>query len=215
MEATSRSVERLTEDHTEWEDGKAVERSPLLIELAESATAQSRGSGAGGAGVPINLGVIELQDHIRAKLKLMREALLMEPEKDLIVSTKQVWVKASDERTGGRMDDAAWGRYGAEFPDWVRRITEEVSPPASTEMITECPECGERRAFLRGDTVAAVIVKWYPDELHRAPHAKCRFCGHEWTGWGAMNLDLKLVNVDVLATLGVDLNNFGIKSLLL
>lgn len=216
MEATERAVERLTEDHTEYEGGKAVEHSPLLIELAESASAQDgRGSGAGGAGIPINLGVLALQDHIGGKLKLMRAALFLPKSKDLIEGTKEAWKAAEAGRANGEVDDTAWARFTSEFPDWVSRITEEVSPPTSTEMMAACPECGETRAFVRGDTVTAVVVKWYPEELDRAPIAKCRFCDHQWVGWGAMHLDLAMVDTEVLARLGIDLNNFGIKKLVL
>lgn len=210
MQDTERAVERLTEDHTEFEDGKPVEHSPLLIELAESASAQDgRGSGSGGAGIPINLGVLALQDHIAGKLKQMRAALFLPFSRDLVAGTREAWKTAQDGRSNGSVDDAAWDKFTAEFPDWVRRITEEVSPPTSTEMVTPCPECGERRAFVRGDTVAAVIVKWYPEELDRAPIAKCRFCDHQWVGWGAMHFDLEMVNSDVLSRLGVDVSSFA------
>ncbi|MBC9953252.1 hypothetical protein ICM05_01135 [Leucobacter sp. cx-42] len=209
METTERAVTRLTTTHTEYEGGRAVERAPLLFELSECASAQDgRGSGSGGAGIPINLAVIALQDRISGKLKQMREALNLPPRAGVLESTAEVWACAKVERSGGRIDDHAWERFEAEFPDWVRRITEEVSPPASTEIITPCPECGETRAFLRGDTVTAVVVKWYPDELDRAPVAKCRFCDHQWVGWGAMKFNLGAVNEDVLSTLGIDVNAF-------
>lgn len=215
MEATNRAVVRLTEAHTEFEDGKTVERSPLLAELADSATAQDgRGSGGGGAGIPINLGVIALQDHIARKLKQMQAALYMRPVKDLVEATKTVWAYARTERAGGRIDDTAWEQFEREFPDWVHRITEEVSPPTSTEMIAPCPECGETRAFLRGDTVTAVVVKWYPEELDRAPIGKCRFCDAEWVGWGAMHYNLDVVDRGALAKLGIDVSLFKSKILL-
>lgn len=215
MESTERAVVRLTEAHTEHEGGKAVERGPLLVELAESATAQgARGSGSGGAGIPINLGVIELQAHIGRKLKLMEKALFLRPVKDHVEATKAVWAYAKDERAGGRIDDAAWEQFEREFPDWVHRITEEVSPPASTEMIAPCPECGETRAIYRGDSVTAVVVKWYPEELDRAPIGKCRFCEAEWVGWGAMHYTLDVVDRGALAKLGIDVSVFAPKTLL-
>ena len=215
MESTDRAVVRLTEAHTEHENGKAVERGPLLVELAESATAQgARGSGSGGAGIPINLGVIALQDHIASKLKQMQLALFMRQIKDPIEATKAVWAFVVTERAGGRIDDTAWERFEREFPDWVHRITEEVSPPTSTEMIAPCPNCGETRAFVRGDSVTAVVVKWYPEELDRAPIGKCRFCEAEWVGWGAMHYTLDVVDRGALAKLGIDVSVFAPKNLL-
>lgn len=211
METTaSRAVERLTQAHTEMEGGKLVERAPLLIELAESATAQDkRGSGGGSNGIPINLAVIALQDHIARQLKKIRDAYQLPFTKDTLAGTREAWQHARTERAGGRVDDTAWENVCAEFPDWVHRITEEVSPPASTEMMAPCPECGETRAFLRGDTVTAVVVKWYPEELDRAPIGKCRFCDAQWVGWGAMHYDLDFVDRGVLAKLGVDVTRFA------
>lgn len=210
MSDVERAVERLTQPHTEYVEGKAVEHSPLLVELTESASVQDgRGTGSGGVGIPINLAVIDLQDRIKRRLNMMRRALYLEPTKELVQGTIEVWDTAQSERAGGRVDDPAWDRIEAEFPDWVHRITEEVSPPTSTEVMTPCPSCGETRAFVRGDTVQAVVIKWYPEELDRAPLGKCRFCGHEWVGWGAMHYDLDVVNRDVLAKLGVDVSTFA------
>lgn len=210
MTDVERAVERLTQMHTEYEGGMAVERSPLLIELAESATVQDgRGSGSGGVGIPINLGVLAVQDHIKRRLGLIRQALNLPATKDSVTGTVEAWKVAKTEWAGGRIDEAAWAHYETEFPSWVRRITEEVSPPTSTEMVTPCPECGETRAFLRGDNVTAVVIKWYPEELDRAPIANCRFCGHEWIGWGAMHYDLETVNHEALATLGIDVASFA------
>ncbi|MDI6023626.1 hypothetical protein QBL02_08720 [Leucobacter sp. UT-8R-CII-1-4] len=215
MESTERAVVRLTEAHTEHEGGKAVERGPLLVELAESATSQgARGSGGGGAGIPINLGVIALQDHIAGKLKQMQLALFMRQIKDPIEATIAVWAHAVTERHRGRIDDASWGWFVREFPDWVHRITEEVSPPSSIEMIAPCPSCGETRAVVRGDSVTAVVVKWYPEELSRAPIGKCRFCGAKWVGWGAMHYTLDVVDRGALAKLGIDVSVFIPKTLL-
>lgn len=210
MQDTDRAVERLTENHTEHEGGRAVERAPLLIELAESATVQDgRGSGSGGVGIPINLGVLAVQDHIARRLRALRGWLGMTPTKDTLNGTAEAWAYAKTEWAGQRMSEEAWQRIEDEFPNWVKRITEEVSPPTSTEMITPCPECGESRAFLRGDTVTAVVIKWYPDELDRAPVGKCRFCDHEWVGWGAMHYDLETVNQDALAKLGINVASFA------
>lgn len=210
MEATERAVVRLTQDHTEWEDGKPVERSPLLVELAESATAQDgRGSGSGGAGIPINLGVIAIQDHIKRRLSRLRNYLALPPTKDVLAGTVEAWAYAKDERAGQRITDEAWLKIEAEFPEWVQRITEEVSPPTTTEILTACTSCGETKAWVRGDMVSAVVVKWYPEELDRAPIAKCRFCEFEGVGWGYMHYDLDVVNRDVLAKLGVDVSKFA------
>lgn len=213
--ATDRAVERLTRPHTEFENGKAVERGPLLIELADSATAQTgRGAGSGGAGIPINLAVIALQDHITRKLRLMRDAFQMPRTRDPIDGTIEAWQTAKTERAGGRVDDAAWARIEAEFPDWVQRITNEINPPTTTEILTPCTSCGESKAWVRGDMVSAVVVKWYPEELDRAPIAQCRFCEFEGIGWGYMHYDLEVVNRDVLATLGIDVSNFARVNLL-
>lgn len=210
MQDTERAVVRLTEPHTEWVDGKPVERSPLLVELADSATAQNkRGSGSGGAGIPINLGVLALQDLIRGRLTRLRNYLNLTPTKDVLPGTREAWAYAKDERAGARINDEAWQRIEDEFPDWVRRITEEVSPPATTEILTACTNCGESKAWVRGDRVSAVVVKWYPEELDRAPVAKCRFCEFEGVGWGYMHYDLDVVNRDVLARLGVDVSVFA------
>lgn len=215
MEAAARAVVRLTEHHTEYEAGQPVERAPLLIELAESATAQDkRGSGSGGAGIPINLGVLALQDFIRGRLSRLRNYLNLPATKEVLEGTREAWAYAQDERAGARINDEAWLKIEAEFPDWVQRITEEVSPPTTTEMIAPCPHCGETRAFLRGDTVTAVVVKWYPEELDRAPIGKCRFCEAEWVGWGAMHYDLEVVDRTALAKLGIDVSLFKSQILL-
>lgn len=207
---TDEAVRKLTERHTEHVSGVTVEHDPLLIELQDSASAQSgRGTGGGGQGIPINLGVIEVQDHIRRRLALMRKAFNLTPTKNLIEGTREAWNTAKTERAGARVDDMAWERIEAEYVDWVRRITEEVAPPSVVEMVTPCPECDETRALLRGDEVQAVVVKWYPEELDRAPLGKCRFCGHEWVGWGSMHYDLEVVNRDALAKLGVDVSSFA------
>ena len=210
MEATARAVVRLTEHHTEYEAGQPVERAPLLIELAESATAQDkRGSGSGGAGIPINLGVLALQDFIRGRLSRLRNYLNLPATKEVLNGTREAWAYAQDERAGARINDEAWLKIEAEFPDWVHRITEEVSPPTTTEILAPCTSCGETKAWVRGDMVSAVVVKWYPEELDRAPIAKCRFCEFEGVGWGYMHYDLDVVNRDVLAKLGVDVNVFA------
>jgi hypothetical protein len=210
LTATDRAVTRLTEPHTEWESNRPVERAPLLIELEDSATAQDkRGSGSGGAGIPINLGVIALQTHIKKRLKKMREGLFLPPARDIIGGTREAWERAKDERTGGRVDDTVWGNIETEFPDWVQRITEEISPPTTTEILAACTNCGETKAWVRGDMVSAVVVKWYPEELDRAPIAKCRFCEFEGVGWGYMHYSLDVVNRDVLAKLGIDVSNFA------
>ncbi len=216
MEATARAVVRLTEHHTEYENGTAVERAPLLVELADSATAQdARGSGGGGAGIPLNLGVLALQDFIRARLSRLRNYLNLPATKDVLAGTREAWAYAKGERAGDRINDEAWLRIEGEFPDWVHRITEEVSPPTTTEILAKCTSCGEDKAWVRGDRVSAVIVKWYPEELDRAPIAKCRFCEFEAVGWGAMHYDLDVVNPDVLAKLGVNVSTFARVNLLL
>lgn len=210
MEATERAVERLTLDHNEPVNGTDVDRSPLLLELIESATAQSgRGSGSDGAGIPINLGVLALQDLIRGRLNKLRKFLNLPTTKDELAGTIEAWEYAKDERAGARINDSAWEKIEDEFPDWVKRITAEISPPTSTEILTPCTECGEAKAWVRGDRVSAVVVKWYPEELDRAPIAKCRFCEFEGVGWGYMHYDLDVVNRDVLATLGIDVSNFA------
>lgn len=209
MESTERAVVRLTEHHTEHTEAGVVEWPPLLLWLESRITeivGRKGGSGAG-AGVPLNTEALELMQHIDKRLRLMLEAVHARVTGDRVADTRTVWETASNERTGGRMDDEQWGRITGELEDWVLRIETEDDRPRKMELTVPCPRCEVRWMLEEGDRKAAVVIEFSPG---RAPIAECRVqdCGAMWVGWGEVARLGFTVGADqdraVLAACGID-----------
>lgn len=218
MSDVARAVERLTQPHTEVENGHPVEWPPLLEWLEQSiheVTGRTGGSGDGGA--PFNEDALRLKKRITKRLKLIYDALYMPWTPNLIQATEAAWRYAQEERNGGRMDDQQWEMIGEEFINWVQRIEAEDNRPMSLPL-DRCPRCSVSRVYPARDSDGeriylldpqhhddpakpAVVIEW--DE-GRAPVGECRSpeCDGYWVGWQAVaNLGFTLGATQDLAVL--------------
>lgn len=203
MNNAERAVERLTQHHTEIENGHPVEWPPLLDWLERSITeVTGRSGGSGEGGSPFNENAWRLQQRITRRLRLIHEALFIawDPS-NLTAATELAWATTQAERNGGRMDDSQWESISDEFIDWVQRIEAEDNRPMSLPL-EQCPRCGARRVYATRDEDGerayvtdapsendsprpAITVEW--DE-GRLPVAECRNpdCDGHWVGWEAI-----------------------------
>lgn len=184
MEATSRAVVRLTEDHTEHTESGATEWPPLLTWLEEAVTevVGRSGGGSGGGSVPINTDALELLKYIDGRIKLMRDALHLKLTGTRIYEVKRIWQTATDERAGGRMDDHQWESICDEFINWVHRIEAEDDRPRKLELTVPCPRCDQRWIMDDDQRVSAIRIEF---KTGQAPVAECRNqdCLAIWAGW--------------------------------
>lgn len=184
MQSTERAVERLTQEHTEFEDGKAIEWPPLLtwLEHAVTEVVGRTGGGSGGAGVPLNTEALALLTYIDGRIKLMREAMNLTPTGVRGDDVKRLWRAVRDERAGGRMDDNQWDAISEEFVHWVHRIEAEDDRPRKLELTVPCPRCEQRWIIDDDQRVSAIRIEFKPGS---APVAECRNpeCLAIWAGW--------------------------------
>lgn len=183
MEAISRAVVRLTEDHTEHTEAGVTEWPPLLVWLEDAITeVVGRSGGAGGGGVPLNTDALELLNYIDGRIKLMRDALHLKPLGARIDEVERLWRTAQDERAGGRMDDEQWETIGDEFIGWVHRIEAEDDRPRKLELTVPCPRCEQRWVMENDQRVSAIRIEF---KAGQAPVADCRNqdCLAIWAGW--------------------------------
>lgn len=225
MEATDRAVIRLTEAHTEHEDGRAVEWPALIDWLDKAVTEQvKRGqAGSGGAGSPIDMGALDLLQRIEREVRLMREALYLPVIKDTKLAIRDAWDTArAYRRTGSLDDDQQWERISEAPLQWVELISQEWDDRTRMmEVTVPCPSCGERWILedVNGEEKrrAAVVVEYAEG---RAPAAECRAadCGGFWVGWADVaRLGFTLgaqQNLEILKACGIDLGDTIAETLL-
>lgn len=209
MQKHERSVERLTQEHTEHTDAGPVEWPPLLewLEAAVTEVVGRSGAGSGDGGVPFNTEAAALLKYIDGRIKLMREALYLRTTGNRITDTQQAWATAVTERQGGRMDDQQWENITDEFTDWVQRIEAEDDRPRKMELTVPCPRCEQRWIMDDDQRVSAIRIEF---KTGGAPVAECRNpeCLALWVGWSDVAKLGYVVgaeqNITVLAACGIE-----------
>lgn len=180
MHHTDRAVEQLTQPHTEHTEAGPVEWPPLLTWLQQSITTIVTTDGGGTGGLPFNTEALALLDHIDTRIKLMREALNLPPQRDRIATTTTIWQHTKTEHAGGRLADTQLEAISDDLQHWVQRIQAEDDRPRKMELTTPCPNCGTRWILEDTDRVAAVRIEY---KTGTAPIAECRNCQTMWAGW--------------------------------
>lgn len=224
MEATSRAVVRLTEDHTEHTEAGATEWPPLLVWLERSVTEMVKRGGAGsnGAGIPIDFEALRILDGIKKDVRRIRTGLFMFGRlPELVEAVTETWATAKQDRAHHKIDDAEWEIICDTIEGWAAAIEgEQATRPRKMELIVPCPRCGhrwiqdhievdgEQVPDPNGERKAAVVIEFGEN---RAPVAECRVAGCEaiWAGWKQVGLLGRTVgaeqNLAILEAAGIKL----------
>ena len=194
------TVDKLTVGHTtaiwqEFPDGRRATKIlvPALIGLLQDSILSST-SGAGGGSLPNQRNVLDgdamekferITSDILAAYKTVTSAQpFSTPETNL----RQWFIAFTNEHRAGKISDDTMFDYLQKWSDWVRVIEDKLFPPTTLEVISPCPECGQRWTKSGdGDSIPAIIIEYRQPSSERVNAlskslAKCRSCDTVWRG---------------------------------
>lgn len=179
MEATSRAVEKLTEEHSEVIDGAIGTSGPLLELLREARYPNlGRTKGGGGSGDMLDVAAIAMYENIDGGVRAWLAHFREHSVGDLIPLTKRLHAVLVTEDAGDRLEDR--DRMFGMFGHWVDQIENHFDPPHEYELTAACPECGAERITGNDES-----LKWavrIPVRIGHALVAECHACGRMWVG---------------------------------
>lgn len=194
------TVDKLTVGHTtaiwqEFEDGRRATTIvvPALLGLLHGAIFSST-SGSGGGSLPNQRNVLDgdalekyerVQNEILTAFKSVTSAQpFATPETNL----RQWFIAVSNDYRSGKISDDTVIDYLQQWSDWARVIEDKLFPPTTLEVISPCPECGQRWTKSGdGDSIPAIIIEYREPSSERVnalskSFAKCRSCDTVWRG---------------------------------
>lgn len=194
MEATSRAVEKLTEEHSEVIDGAIGTSGPLLELLREARYPNlGRTKGGGGSGDMLDVAAIAMYENIDGGVRAWLAHFREHSVGDLIPLTKRLHTVLVTEDAGDRLEDR--DRMFGMFGHWVDQIENHFDPPHEYELTAACPECGESHAEdAEGQRKRAVRVQV---KAGRALIAECHNCGTLTVGQDALTSLAERMGIDV------------------
>ena len=186
---TSRDVERLTREHTEIIEGRAVVADPLIEQLRRARYSSVGYGGARGAagGSVLNTKAFDLYEEIDGKVRAWLDHYRQDHRGDLTDAIVRLERTLDTEFAGGRLE--ADDERLAMFMVMVHRIETLLDPPHEKELTFSCPDCGERyqdetAVEVRGGREVEVVTRRaalrIPVRPGRALVAECHCCGRLW-----------------------------------